>query len=425
LSNAKLHLLTALQVTRFKSEDKDYLINDGGGLYLRIRKHGSKEWVFRYTSPLTTTRRKQTLGSLPDTSLSEARRLAGIKREILDKNIDPILQTEQDLQAERQSYKDKQGKKQKTVEAVFEIYKREELQNRKDKGASVECVFKKDVFPVMGQMPIHEVTRDIIRAVLERPLKRKSKRMANATLSDLKQFFRYADDEELIDRDPTRNFVKPRVGGREQKRKRVLSKAELKSLKKQLPLSGIKQHYQHAILLYLATACRRTELAQINLSAIDLKSRNLYIAPDRSKNTDEHNIYLSDFAIKQIKAICKLTQSKYWLLPNPDTDTPIGKSVLTKQITDRQPRPRGMKKLKGRANNDLLALPGGHWILHDLRRTAATEMQKLGIMPHIIKKCLNQRTDDPIMETYQRAELAAEQRKAFKKLGTYLSKIFD
>ncbi|WP_147322857.1 hypothetical protein [Emticicia sp. C21] len=55
-----------------------------------------------------------------------------------------------------------------------------------------------------------------------------------------------------------------------------------------------------------------------------------------------------------------------------------------------------------------------------MRRTTGTTMQELGIMPHIIKKCLNQKTEDKIMETYQRAALIHEQKAAFEKLGQYL-----
>jgi integrase len=299
------------------------------------------------------------------------------------------------------------------------------LQNRIDNGDAVERSFKKDVFPIIGSKPIHEVTRLDIKDVLDRPLRRKSKRMANMLLSDLKQYFKYAEDEELIGRDPTRGFIKPRVGGKETKRKRVLSDKELVILNEKMPVSGLLPHYQHVILLYLATACRRTELAHQNFKDIDLKRRNLYIASDRAKNTEEHNIYLSDFALEQINAVLEHTKNNKWLLPNLLENGPIGKNVLTKQIVDRQFEPDKRKKSKGRANNDLLSLPGGRWILHDLRRTAATIMQQCGVMPHVIKKCLNQRTDDPIMETYQRAELIEEQKQAFIKLGEHLSLIFN
>ncbi|HRQ60711.1 MAG TPA: hypothetical protein PLO23_04265, partial [Alphaproteobacteria bacterium] len=66
---------------------------------------------------------------------------------------------------------------------------------------------------------------------------------------------------------------------------------------------------------------------------------------------------------------------------------------------------------------------GGHWSAHDLRRTSATIMQELGVFPHIIKKCLNQRIGDLIAETYQQANLWEMQQEAFNRLGDYLSTI--
>jgi integrase len=36
-----------------------------------------------------------------------------------------------------------------------------------------------------------------------------------------------------------------------------------------------------------------------------------------------------------------------------------------------------------------MAAPIPHWILHDLRRTAATSMARLNIPPHVVDKVLN------------------------------------
>jgi len=424
MPKAQLHLLSAPQVDRIKASPADQMINDGGGLYLFVRKHKTKEWVFRYTSPITGGRRKQSLGSYPDTTIKEARRLAGEKRALVNQGVDPLIQNEKNRLEENKILSENKKTQSSTVFLIFNNWKKEDLQNRKDKGQSALQMFEKDVFPVIGNKPINDISRLDIKAVLDRPLNRKANRVANKLLSDLKQFFGYADDEELITQDPTRRLKKERVGGIEQSRKRVLCSEELVLLKQNLLKSDLKQIYQHAIYLYLATGCRRAELITTPIKNINIEKRNLFIPSDKSKNTDEHNIYLSDFAVTQINAIMKLTGSK-WLFPNRKDDGHLIESAITKQITDRQPKElkkKNGKKLKGRKNDDSLALPNGHWIVHDLRRTTATIMQELGVMPHIIKKCLNQRTEDKIMETYQRARLNDEQKNAFILLGEYLQK---
>jgi integrase len=396
------------------------MYNDGGGLYLFIRQYGAKEWIFRYSSPVTNQRRKQSIGTYPDTSLKEARRLASLKRDMLSQGHDPIIEMEKQRQLERSDLAERQERQRNTLKAVFLAWKRAELQNRKDKGKEIERAFEKDVFPLIGHKPIGEISRQDIKAVLERPLKRNVKRMANRLLSDLKQFFGYADDEELLTQDPTRRLVKERVGGKENVRKRYLSEKELRLLAELLPLSGLKQDYQQLIWLLLATGCRVNEILRAKWSHLDWQKRLLHIPAEHSKNTYKHDVYLSDFALQQVVALYK-TKTTDWLVPNRSGSGAVTRQVLTKQVTDRQHKTMGKSRV---GNNQALILPGGRWVIHDLRRTAGTLMQEKGIMPYIIKKCLNQKTDDKIIETYQRAELKQQQQEAFDKLGLFLETLF-
>jgi integrase len=417
MPKAQLHLLTVQQIERLQPTDSDLMLNDGGGLYLFIRSYGAKQWIFRYSSPITNKRRKQSLGTLSDVSLKEARRLSSEKRGLLVQGIDPLIEAEVrkfDKVKIRNEWDEKQRNK---VKFVFAEWKRAELQNRKDVGIEIERAFEKDVFPQIGNKLIGEVTRSDIKAILERPLNRRSRRMANRLLSDLKQFFGYADDEELITLNPTRRLIKERVGGKEKSRKRYLTVEELKSLHEILPSSGLRADYQHLIWLLLGTGCRVNEILRAKWSHIDLEKGILHIPPEHSKNTVGHQIYLSPFALLQLQKL-RETRMTDWLVPNRTSDGPVTRQVLTKQVTDRQQE----IGTKGRvADNRTLILPNGRWVIHDLRRTAATLMQELGILPYIIKKCLNQRTEDKIMETYQRAELSGQQREAFHKLGIFLA----
>ena len=68
---AKLYKLTPLQVT--KSTKLGWLA-DGGGLYLRTRKNGSKSWVFRYER--FQKKKDFTLGPLNSIGLAKAREMA-------------------------------------------------------------------------------------------------------------------------------------------------------------------------------------------------------------------------------------------------------------------------------------------------------------------------------------------------------------
>ena len=63
--------------------------NCAKGLYLQVSKQGTKSWLFRYTSPITRTRREMGLGSLNFIGLAEARQLAVENQRIVISGKDP------------------------------------------------------------------------------------------------------------------------------------------------------------------------------------------------------------------------------------------------------------------------------------------------------------------------------------------------
>ena len=62
--------LSDTKLRQLKPKDKAYTLSDGEGLSLLIKTNGTKLWEFRYTSPTKSKRRKATLGTYPNTTLS-------------------------------------------------------------------------------------------------------------------------------------------------------------------------------------------------------------------------------------------------------------------------------------------------------------------------------------------------------------------
>ncbi|HRQ60710.1 MAG TPA: integrase arm-type DNA-binding domain-containing protein, partial [Alphaproteobacteria bacterium] len=338
MSTSHLHKLTYAHLEKLKSKEKqkDSLVSDGGGLYIYVREYGGLEWVFRYTSPITKKRRKLSLGGYPDVGLKDARGIAAEKRAILSQNLDPLIEVDRNLREQIKEHEAHRQQQRNTVENIFSDWKKAELQNRKDQGEEIERAFEKDVFPIIGSKPIGDITRQDIKDILARPLARKSKRMANRLLSDLRQFFGYIQDEELISQDPTRRMFKSRVGGVEQPRKRYLSVEERRGLATLLPESGLSETYQHAIWLLLSTGCRVDELSKARWSHIDFDARALTIPSEHAKNKDEHKIYLSDFTLTHLNYLRNHKMSAVWLFPDRKNEGPIHRQTLSKQIADRQ-----------------------------------------------------------------------------------------
>src|SRR5215472_13902162 len=72
---ARTGKLSAVEVAKAKGPG---VLHDGGGLYLRVSRTGSKSWVFRFQ--LDGKRRDMGLGPYPEISLAEARTKASEHR---------------------------------------------------------------------------------------------------------------------------------------------------------------------------------------------------------------------------------------------------------------------------------------------------------------------------------------------------------
>ena len=64
------------------------------------------------------------------------------------------------------------------------------------------------------------------------------------------------------------------------------------------------------------------------------------------------------------------------------------------------------------------------WTIHDLRRTAATGMGRLGVSRFILGRVLNH-ADRSVTGIYDRHEYLAEKRRALKTWGNYVENLVD
>jgi hypothetical protein len=67
------------------------------------------------------------------------------------------------------------------------------------------------------------------------------------------------------------------------------------------------------------------------------------------------------------------------------------------------------------------------WILHDLRRTAATGMAKLSIPPHVVDRVLNHvsGTIRGVAAIYNRHSYSEERKAALEAWGRYVQALID
>ncbi|MFC7410223.1 tyrosine-type recombinase/integrase [Hydrogenophaga atypica] len=315
-----------------------------------------------------------------------------------------------------------------TVEGLFEQWRRLELVKRVDKGNETERSFKRDVFPLIGSMAAADVEKVHVQEVVDTIKARATDkqnmvRTAKKTLADLRQMFGFALDRDYIDADPTARIKKAKIG-KDVERDRVLSESELITLFQKLPNSGMADTSQVALLLQVATLARIGEVLGARWEHIDF-ARRTWTLPE-TKNGKRHEIWLSEFAMRQLKKLKAITGLTPWLFPatrakkdQPDFANHVCEKTVTKQVGDRQ-RPGGTP-MSGRSKHiEALVLSGGKWTPHDLRRTGATMMAELGALPDVVERCLNHTEEKKVKRIYQRAQFEAPMRDAWTLLGAHL-----
>src|SRR5574338_143951 len=137
-----LHELSDKEVRNTKPTEKEYLLADGGGLFLRVRPTGAKDWLFVYTC--AGNRRKLGLGSLEAVPLATARSEAAKARESIKQQIDPQVQRKQ-RQAEQEAQRKflEAAQARQTVQDLFDRWAEVDLVRRKDGGKEIRRMFER------------------------------------------------------------------------------------------------------------------------------------------------------------------------------------------------------------------------------------------------------------------------------------------
>ena len=374
-------------------------------------------------------------------------------REQLAKGIDATRARLDTIETQRDEKKASAEKQRQAIKFsdVFLQWQEAELQpriradgrriGRKDGGRYIREQFERHAFASLGSMPIGEIRKADVFAILDAQVAAGKLRTANVLLADLKQLFRFAAEREIIPASPIDSIKKNKVGGADVERNRVLSEPELAELAKAIESSGLSRRYALAIWLILATGVRVGELVgaawsdavtdardlrevadsiNVKFGTVNLSDRTWFL-PD-TKNQRHHKVHLSPFAAAVLDELRQSGTHHIWLFPDRTGLRPIDSHEFGKQLGDRQRV--GKVPLKNRTKKTVgLVLSGGKWTAHDLRRTAATIMATLGISNDVINECLNHIQNDRMSRVYIRDRRETEQARAFDVLGEKLASI--
>lgn len=215
-------------------------------------------------------------------------------------------------------------------------------------------------------------------------------------------------------------------------RKRVLDDKEIVAFLHALPKIFTDEQRQVLMRLILLLGCRKGELigAQISEFRLDADGGAEWHQPaERVKNRNAHVVPLCNDAVVLVERALQIAGGKSsYLFPSPITGGTFEPTSVHK-VLQRAFKPgtitvrddSGMLRSQKRCK--ILICPP--FTVHDLRRTAATGMSKLGIPTAIIGKTLNHRSADQSVTglVYNQHDFVQEKRHALLVWASHVAKI--
>jgi integrase len=227
----------------------------------------------------------------------------------------------------------------------------------------------------LGGRSIVEITRADLKGAIDAidPHKLATRRNFHAYTRIL---WKWAEDEELITSNPFEKLAAPQAPT---SRDRVLTDDELRLFWQ----SSGKLGYPFGPVLRLlsVTGQRRSEVAGMDWSELDRDAATWTIPAARAKNGLAHIVPLSGLALAELNGSPQreIGPSGDWY-SRPTANAPVS----------------GLSRAKDRAHATMVGLvkkvevePPASWRIHDLRRTLATGLQRLGVRFEVTEAVLN------------------------------------
>lgn len=365
------------------------------GLYLVVQPSGVKSWVVRYR--LHGRPVKHTIGRLEHYDLAEARDAARTAQKLAHRGEDPRAVVDS------------------TVGRAVEEYLAKIATTRRSH-KEIARLFEVDVLPQWRDRPIAGISRHDCRRLIERVRARAGQSRASKLHSYLRRFFVIAADSGLVPVNPMRELRRPELPP---SRERELSDNELRLVWQ--AAEKTEAPFGPAVRLLILTATRRDEVMSLRWSEVENLAGgepSILLPGERTKNGRPHLLPLSDAAADLLRKTERLVY----------LDAKGKRSESEFVFTTKGSSPfSGFSKAKARLDEKIAALAreeaeerGGDpvevapWRLHDLRRTAATRMGDLGVLPHVVEAALNHVSGfrAGVAGTYNRSKYAKEKRAA-------------
>lgn len=362
-------MLTIAEVKNAKPQSAEYLLADGrGGLYLRILPSGAKSWLYRYS--MDGKKRKISFGLFPDISLAEAREKHAEARQVVRRGIDPAAAPTPEFVPE-----------QTTVTTLINLYLNGSGHLNPKTLTENKRTLEKYVLPVIGNRPVKEIRRSDAIALVERYTDTPGQ--ARAVMKIARAMFTWGLHREYVDFNPFAQVVAAVPTIKARSKTRALTDDEIKHVWQALLTEKDPRSLstRRALLIILITGQRPEEVSSSTFEEITVGMKNearcaicrrcgWWTIPwqrikTRNRREENHRVYLPALALSIVSS--GKTGAIY---PNAK-ETCLARHALSHYVDDH--KCWGLQK----------------WTPHDLRRTAATGLSRLGCPDEVIDAILN------------------------------------
>ena len=312
--------MAKLTVAKVRALTEPGMYGDGGTLFLRVARGGSKSWIQRLA--IDGKRRDIGLGGWPLTTLTEAREAAFENRRLARRGGDPLA-------AKRKA---RVPTFRAAAEATFEA-NRPCWRNTKVATNWLQQL-ERHAFPVIGDMAVDRIGREDVLRVLtpiwtSKPeVGRKVRQRVRATLrwAEAHGHVRTNVAGEGIDGAlPRQPAVKAHF--------RALPYREVAAALDTVEASRASLAAKLSLKFVVLTACRSGEVRLAEWSEVDAASATWTIPGSRMKSGAEHRVPLSDAALEVLEQARPLSGGQGLVFPSPrSTNRPLSDMSLTKVL---------------------------------------------------------------------------------------------
>jgi integrase len=382
----------------------DYPDGRTPGLCLRVSSNGSKVWTLRMRDGVGNLRRFA-LGSMTD-----AQGLAWARREA-ERLRQGVRHAGQDPQRERRERVDAA---RLTLKALVEGWRKLKLADRKPRYRAEAERALENAFKAGWEKAATTLSTADVRAYSDKMQKAGQTAMASAVVRYGRAAFNWAVKRGMVASNPFAGQDAPVAKARD----RVLTDGELAEVL--ITAGGIHTVFGKIVHMLALTGQRRDEVTHMAWHEFSEDRLTWTIPADRAKNGLEHIVPLSEAA----RALLPAKRAKGYVFEGDKPGAPFSGFSKTKARLD-QAIVTSREKAAAQTGTDADIMP--RWVLHDLRRTFATGLQRLGVRLEVTEACLNHVSGSRsgIVGVYQRHTWAPEKRAAMDAWAVHVVKLIE